>query len=216
MRLSLTYLLIIIAVNLKATNLADYDANVPGFPYYTGKVFPEAQQAVYKNSFIKLQKACILAGKGLDKNNIIINYVSSRIKESGGKVSIIKNIQEADGIVISLGNNNICQTALPPKPQSYIIKTVVKNGKKIICLKGKDLQGNLWAASSFCQLVKSDKGQAYFRDSEITDWPDVANRGSIITPVADKKLILKWIIACKLNTISFNGLWRPLYRQNMA
>jgi beta-N-acetylglucosaminidase len=213
MKLSLTALLIITTVSLTAISLRDYDAKVPGFPYYSGEIFPKAQKAIYNNSFIELQNTCILPGKGLDKSNIIVDYISDRIKESGGKVTIINNIKDAEGVVISIGNNGLCKTSPPEKAQSYIIKVIEKSGKKVICLKGNDLQGNLWAASSFCQLVKTEKGQAYFRDSEITDWPDIANRGSIITPVVGNKLLLNWIIACKINTISFNGLWRPLYRQ---
>ena len=204
---------VLFALSGLAVNPADYEKKPEGFPYYTGKVFPEAQKAVYKETFLPLEKVSILAGKGLDKEDIILNTVRNRIQECGGKVGTVKSLAEAEGVLISIGDNEGCEISAPEKPQGYAISVIEKNGRKIICLKGHDLQGNLWAASSFNQLVKTENGKPFFREAEISDWPDVAKRGFISAPFHGDKMSFSWLISCKINMVSFSSLWRPLYRE---
>lgn len=196
-----------------AVNPADYEKKPEGFPYYTGKVFPEAQKAFYKETFLPLEKVSILAGKGLDKEDIILNTVRNRIQECGGNAGTVKSASEGEGVLISLGDNDGFECPVPDKPQGYAISVIEKNGRKIICLKGHDLQGNLWAASSFNQLVKTENGRPFFREAEISDWPDVAKRGFISVPFYGDKMAFSWLMSCKINMVCFSSTWRPLYRE---
>lgn len=94
----------------------------------------------------------------------------------------------------------------------YIIAPVEKSGRTVYLLAGKDAQGALYACISFSQLIRAGNGKPYALRASIEDWPDLYNRGIIVTPpdsrrpVKDALPYLDWCLRHKIDMASVN-LW---------
>ncbi|MHB9057173.1 MAG: hypothetical protein ACYC2P_13670, partial [Paludibacteraceae bacterium] len=114
--------------------------------------------------------------------DIISNYLNilQNGKSAEKKISVIL----IDKSSCSDKLKNLIPENFPATPQSYQIYSTDKDGNRKYVLIGNDKEGLLYAATTFCKIVKTENSSFIFPDVIIYDWPDTLYRcaGSLEWP----------------------------------
>jgi len=143
-------------------------------PFYTGaKVFPTAQEAVYKDEFVPLKRVNLVLGKELKASDARVKLLRQKLARFGIESDITNAPQQqskAGDFIIKI---NADDKLVPPEnPQGYAL-SVTKSGAIV---SGRDKLGTTWGVVSLIQLI--DQAKKAIRVCEIHDWPALKNRMS--------------------------------------
>jgi glycosyl hydrolase family 20 len=164
------------------------------------------------------RRITIFAGSSADVAvDMIIRHLNSAVERKKINDGISK-----DEISIVLlrkdenAGNPLLSKNIPDFYQGYTIETHNKNGKRTYVLTGKDYTGLLYAAVTFCKLIKSTEGNITFPGIAVSDWPDIRYRhsGSLMYPYRQNfrytkskstqsaKKFIDWLLEHKINMLS--------------
>lgn len=153
-------------------------------PFYTGKIFPTPQKAVYRNEFYPLARTGILTGNDIPKDDPRMRILVDRIEQYGGTASNVVSLSDPCDTFILVGDVEAGRTLTkgveaPDKPEGYLIWCGRSKGKSVIVLKGHDRKGLLWAITSLNQMITRRDGATVAQAVEVFDYPTHAMRGFI-------------------------------------
>ncbi len=134
------------------------------FPFYTGKILPTPHEVSYHPRIAPLNDTAVLLGAGLAPGDARLRELRGRIEAYGGKIKIVKTLDESDSTLIILGAHSEAVPLLkgknpPDKPEGYLIEPAEQAGRMVVCLQGSDDFGLLWAVMSLNQLITADDGK---------------------------------------------------------
>jgi len=102
---------------------------------------------------------------------------------------------------------------IPDFYQGYVIKTHEANGQRTYVLAGRDQDGLLYAAVTFCRLIAAEGEAIVLPGVQVSDWPDVRYRmgGGLLYPYRQNfvyssakspesaKRFIDWLLEHKIN-----------------
>jgi hypothetical protein len=133
----------------------------------------------------------ILIEPGNNKLKIGAEEINKYIKLNGGKELPVNHIGRASSeqsfkifIVSDVENNPIAagfsaEENTIPKDRCSSQAYVIRYGKNSVFLGGYGEQGGLYAAITFCHLLKNKKDGVYVYKTKIDDYPDFSYRGDL-------------------------------------
>ena len=166
-------------------------------PYYTGKILPTPQKAIYLDHYISLANTAIILNN-IEQNDPRLKYLFERINRYGGNYELVTEANAQHTCVIKINDDSLTP---PASPQGYVIQS---NGKSI-SLKGSDFQGLLWAISSLNQMIFIRNGETVVRALGVIDWPDTEIRGMLPVSGNDIKQLAHLMVAFKLNLVDLRA-----------
>ncbi|MDD5676543.1 MAG: beta-N-acetylglucosaminidase domain-containing protein [Kiritimatiellae bacterium] len=179
-------------------------------PFYTGTIYPTPQQATYQDKFAPLASVGLVLGKDVKPDDPRLAYLTNRIQRYGGTTTVATAIGDAFPTYICVGDTPTADAILkdltvPDKPEGYIIRSGKQGDRTVILLRGKDKLGLLWAVQSFNQLVTRQEGRPAARLAEVTDYPENAKRGGIISLCIPG--YINAVLSVKINWIDVGGAY---------
>ncbi|MDD5677388.1 MAG: beta-N-acetylglucosaminidase domain-containing protein [Kiritimatiellae bacterium] len=178
-----------------------------GLPYYTGEVFPKAQQAVYKDAFMPMKDIAVVLGKGVDPKDMQIRLLTDKLTGWGSAIrctdssSVEKATHQAGDKTMLFLNVAGEGVSAPAKPEGYSVTCYKKDGQNRIAINSHDRLGQLWGIVSVLQLIKREGDAPAMRQAEISDWPEHPLRGCLSGSFGDKSEVV--MIFTKANTFVF-------------
>lgn len=176
-------------------------------PYYTGEVFPQAQQAVYRNAFTPLTDVAVVLGKGVGPADLQVRLLTDKLTSWGSSVRSFDHAAAQQALRQS-GNTTVLflnvagqGVPAPNKPEGYSVSCLTKDGRNGIAINSHDRLGQLWGIVSVLQLVKREGGPIAMRQAEIADWPDHPRRGCLSNHFGDHSEAV--MVFTKANTVVF-------------
>jgi len=169
---------VIVLIFLTGTEVVPAAEEAPEFnvPYYTGKICPTPQSAVYRDDLLRAKTVGLLLGANIAPDDARVALLTGRIERLGGVVEIVESQDAPCDLMALIGETEYGKTLLkdlePPKhPEGYLLHSVKGESKSTVILQGHDFHGLLWAITAFNQLTKVEAGMPVMRDATILDYP---------------------------------------------
>ena len=151
-------------------------------PRYTGEIMPTPKRVVYEDSFLPLVKdgePLVSALAGSDPGPGEQTALAEIESLLGVKLPPAK---DGDRCVISIGRTSVAEASVARRPvdvrdegfdrEGYVLRFERDDGgREHVILYGPGKRGTLYAAMSFCQLVRQNGGVLEARRVDVTDWP---------------------------------------------
>ncbi|MDD5676536.1 MAG: beta-N-acetylglucosaminidase domain-containing protein [Kiritimatiellae bacterium] len=189
-----SFLTAAILAGLACTTPAEDTNSVPyrlkndpfAIPIYSGKILPFPREAVYQTNVYALSNACILTGKGLNRDDARLRLLADRIVQYGGTCRIVDSMQEDCGTIFAVGATGPAEALdVPDHPQGYAIRCFREGGRNIVVLKGADHLGLLWAINSLIQMITWRDSAAVLHAVDVRDYPFMLRRTTTGPGVSD-------------------------------
>ncbi|RLT20514.1 MAG: hypothetical protein DWI27_00305, partial [Planctomycetota bacterium] len=138
-----------------AADAVPYDRNVP---YYTGTVYPQPQQAEYRDEFLPLARVGLLLGKDVPPTDPRLTVLVERLQRQGVEPRVVTAADDSVETLICIGDTGahgklLGGSSVPDKPEGYLLHCGKHESRHIVFLAGRDFHGLLWAITAFNQLV---------------------------------------------------------------
>lgn len=126
-------------------------------------------------------KSC-LAAKMINRALMQLNGCSLPVRRDE---EIKELAADTDYLMLVDNKNSLLKDLLPNglpdnirRPQGYLIETIRKNHQTIVVMTGSEETSMLYAAVTFCKLLKKESNGVYVHCTRIMDWPDMKYRAT--------------------------------------
>ena len=196
-----------------AADAVPYERN---FPYYTGTVYPQPQQAEYRDEFLPLARVGLLLGKDVLPTDPRLTVLVERLQRQGVEPRVVTAADDSVETLICIGDTGahgklLGGSSVPDKPEGYLLHCGKHESRHIVFLAGRDFHGLLWAITAFNQLVTKQDDRPVARAATIQDYPDFPGIRAYTPFKDDDQASMAWfgVNVLRANAVIYRQLRRP-------